>query len=36
VIAFGGAIAILRAKRRAKSPGSIISQALPKDGPRFK
>lgn len=36
VISFGGAIAILRAKRRSKSPGSIITQALPKNGPRFK
>lgn len=36
VIAFGGAIAVLRAKRRAKSPGSIITQALPKNGPRLK
>ena len=36
VIAFSGAIAVLRAKRRAKSPGSIITQALPKNGPRFK
>jgi hypothetical protein len=36
VIMFGGAIAILRAKRRAKSPGSIITQALPRNGPRLK
>ncbi|HUS35146.1 MAG TPA: hypothetical protein VM680_07340, partial [Verrucomicrobiae bacterium] len=36
VIAFGGALAVIRAKRRAKSPGSIITQALPKNGPRFK
>jgi hypothetical protein len=36
VITFGGAIAVFRVKRRAKSPGSIITQALPRNGPRLK